>query len=91
MSKRNTYRFVPDETLDLHGYFLHEAKPEIEDLRQKYDRGTRLRIIIGKGTHSRGLPVIPHLVKNSLDRQGILWTFAKQNEGGEGAIDCVIK
>lgn len=91
MSKRNIYKFEPDEVLDLHGYYLKEAKPVIEDLREKYDRGTRLRIIIGKGTHSRDLPVIPHLVKNALDRQGISWTYAKREDGGEGAIDCVIK
>lgn len=82
---------MPDIVLDLHGYYSSEAKPEVEDLRARFDRGTRLRIIVGKGTHSPDLPVIPHLVKNALDRQGISWSYAKRNDGGEGAIDCIIK
>jgi DNA-nicking Smr family endonuclease len=84
------YKFIPDCTLDLHGFTAREATPYIEDLRSQYDRGTRLRIVVGKGTHSKSLPVIPHLVKNTLDRQGISWAYAKRQDGGEGAIDCVI-
>ncbi len=90
VSKKNIYTFIPDSVLDLHGYTASEAKPCVDNLRARYDRGTRLRIIVGKGTHSVGLPVIPHVVKNALERQGISWTYAKVRDGGEGAIDCVI-
>jgi DNA-nicking Smr family endonuclease len=90
VSKGNKYIFVPDEVLDLHGLTGKEAAAEVADLRSRYDRGTHLRIIIGKGTHSRDYPVIPHVVRNALMAQAIPWNYAKQKDGGEGAIDCVI-
>lgn len=91
MSKGNKYIFVPDEILDLHGCTGKEAAVLVADLTQRYDRGTHLRIIVGKGTHSRDYPVIPHVVRNALLAQGIPWNYAKRDQGGEGAIDCVIK
>lgn len=91
MSKGNKYIFVPDEVLDLHGLTGKEAAEEVADLRSRYERGTHLRIIIGKGTHSRDYPVIPHVVRNALMAQAIPWNYAKLRDGGEGAIDCVIK
>lgn len=91
VSRGNKYIFVPDEVLDLHGLTGKEAAEEVANLRARYARGTRLRIIIGKGTHSRDYPVIPHVVRNALLSQGISWNYAKQRDGGEGAIDCTIK
>jgi DNA-nicking Smr family endonuclease len=90
MSKTNKYLFAPDEILDLHGLTGREAGLEVEDLYARFTRGTHLRIIVGKGTHSKEYPVIPHVVRNALLAQGIPWNYAKNDEGGEGAIDCVI-
>lgn len=52
----------------------------------------RIRIITGKGLHSRGKTLVGPQVRRTLDglqRAGsiVSWTEARENEGGAGALD----
>ena len=91
MNRGNKYAFVPDTIIDLHGFTGQEASATISNLRDLYKKGTSVRIIVGKGIHSEHSPVLPNIVSKNLSAQGLSWKYSKQREGGEGAIDCVIK
>lgn len=82
-----------DEELDLHGYYGEEARTTLRDFLQhaREEEWQRVRIVVGKGTHS-DIPggVLPAIVKNELHAQGYTYTYAKQHEGGEGALEVRI-
>jgi DNA-nicking Smr family endonuclease len=90
VSKKNPFGFVPDVTIDLHGHSIKQATPKIKSLKSNYPTGTKLRIIVGKGAYSNSPPVIPTLTKKLLNEQDISWTYAKPQDGGDGALDCEI-
>ena len=82
-----------DDELDLHGYYGEEARSTLRDYLEhaKAREWKRVRIIVGKGTHS-DTPggVLPAIVKNELHAHGYTYTYAKQHEGGEGALEVSI-
>ena len=84
------YEPVVDAELDLHGYFVDEARREaLAFLDEAREHGwSRVRIIVGKGTHSPdGKGVLPDMVKNVLHQRSLTYTYAKLAEGGEGALE----
>lgn len=53
---------------------------------------SRIRIITGKGIHSRGKPLVGPQVRRTLEhlrKQALIetWSEAREDEGGSGAID----
>ncbi|HCC05421.1 TPA: hypothetical protein DEP58_03920 [Patescibacteria group bacterium] len=47
-----------------------------------------MRIIVGKGLRSpEGIAVLPTTIKNFLTEQGYTYTYAKLENGGEGALE----
>jgi len=76
--------------LDLHGCYADEAREEVRDFlnEAKQNNWSRIRIIVGKGLHSEGgIAVLPDTVKALLKEQGLLYTYAKIQDGGEGALE----
>jgi len=91
---RRTKNYAPTVSaeLDLHGHTAVEAREAVEDfLREAAEEGwTRVRIIVGKGTRSQGPAVLPDTVKALLNREGYVYTYAKLQDGGEGALEVVL-
>ncbi len=91
--KANKYAQVVQAELDLHGYYQDEAKTMVQDfLREAGEKGFfRVRIIVGKGTHSaKGEGVLGNMVKSLLNKEGYIYTYAKIQDGGEGAIEVQV-
>jgi DNA-nicking Smr family endonuclease len=70
----------PEEEIDLHGYTAKGAETEIESFLQLCrTKGVRtLRIIGGKGLHSKGRAVLPDIIENKvvdLKKRGSVLTF----------------
>lgn len=92
MPKKNYIQTI-DAELDLHGHTSYEAEDAVEEfLHEAKDEGwKRVRIIIGKGTHSpNNQAVLPNAVKTLLNKLGYTYTYAKIQEGGEGALEVTI-
>jgi DNA-nicking Smr family endonuclease len=90
--KKNMQPEVQAE-LDLHGHTSCEAEGAVEDfLYECKEQGlTRIRIIVGKGTHSRdNQAVLPNVVKNLLTEYDLTYTYAKIQDGGEGALEVTL-
>lgn len=93
MAKRTRQKkdYTPqcDAELDLHGHTALEAEEAVLlFLEEANEEGWgRVRIIVGKGTRSEIGPVLPDLVKRILAEQGLSYTYAKLQHGGEGALE----
>jgi len=92
--KKNKYAQAMDATLDLHGYTRAEADIEVraflQDARAKSYH--KVRIITGIGVHSEnGMGVLKNYVENLIYDLGLSYRQAKFGEGGEGAIDVVVR
>lgn len=85
----NKYEQTVDAELDLHGYTADEARMEINDfLEEGREKGWhRVRIVVGKGLHSKHGPVLPYRVQACLREHGLEWKPAKLEFGGEGAYE----
>ncbi len=61
-------------------------------LKESEKKGfSRVRIIVGKGTHSaKGEGVLGNMVKSYLNKEGYGYTYAKIQDGGEGAIEVQV-
>ncbi len=91
--KANKYAQVVQGELDLHGYYQDEAKTMVQDfLKEAEKKGfSRVRIIVGKGTHSsKGEGVLGNMLKSLLNKEGYDYTYAKIQDGGEGAIEVQV-
>lgn len=87
------YTNVIDAELDLHGCTADGARTEVREfLAEAETEGwQRVRIIVGKGMHSaHGTPVLPDTVKNLLFELGLTYTYAKIQDGGEGALEITL-
>lgn len=92
MQKKN-YTPQIDAELDLHGHTSYEAEDAVEEfLRDGSEEGwKRVRIIVGKGTHSpNNQAVLPDTVKSLLNKLGYTYTYAKLQDGGEGALEVIL-
>jgi len=91
--KKKNYTPTIDAELDLHGYFADEAKEAaLEFLNGAYADGLKkVRIVVGKGNRSKGGPVLPDAIKSLLNQEGYDYTYAKIQDGGEGALEVRIQ
>lgn len=74
----------PEEEIDLHGHTAKEAERKTESFVRTARRNGRrtLRIIVGKGIHSRTKAVLPSIVQQKLaflKKQGLVLTFRWEN------------
>lgn len=81
----NKYAKQPDEIVDLHGYTTHEAGQLLDALLT--EGYTHVRIIVGKGIHSKGGAVLRDFVKNYLHTNDINFSQSKFTDGGEGSLE----
>ncbi len=91
-TRRKDYAPVVGAELDLHGCTAYEAVDAVRTfLAEERAAGTRrVRIIVGKGRHSTGGPVLPDAVKALLVREGYTYTYAKLALGGDGALEVTL-
>ncbi len=85
----NKYLKPIDDELDLHGKTKIEATIEIVDFLSysKSKNYKKLKIITGRGIHSKdGIGILKKHVEDFLLKNGYVFSNAKINEGGEGAI-----
>jgi DNA-nicking Smr family endonuclease len=85
----NKYERTPEMIVDLHGHTISEAQDVLTALLSRTDL-SHVRIVTGKGNHSKGAPVIPDFVKRTLLRHHIHFTPAKLKDGGEGALEVYL-
>jgi DNA-nicking Smr family endonuclease len=85
----NKYSQEPESTLDLHQLTKQESKPLVlEFLKTSEQEGLSIiRIIVGKGLHSKVAPVLGGYVRSLLREQDYDYRDAKVSQGSEGAID----
>jgi DNA-nicking Smr family endonuclease len=91
--------FVPDVTLDLHGFHAPEAATRVHDfVRHEHKRGARrVLIIVGKGSHSAdGTSVLGPVTRDALTRGGaapLVQAFATAHSvhGGRGALAILLR
>jgi DNA-nicking Smr family endonuclease len=86
----NKYARIPDRVIDLHGYTRIEAKAIVSSalMDAKAEELSLLRFITGKGNSSPDKhPVLREAVKQQVMYLGYQYTYAKRDQGGEGALD----
>jgi DNA-nicking Smr family endonuclease len=91
MGSRKTNKYpqeiLKQNELDLHGYRVDEALGRMNTFLRTRG-GQRIRIIVGKGIGSEnGIAKIKNAVSDWLDGKGIVWSYSKIREGGDGAIE----
>ena len=77
----------PVETLDLHGMNARQAEARVRFFFQRHaetSRGRVVHVITGKGTRSRGVAVLPDLVRDMLadDLSELVSVWAGLHGGG---------
>jgi DNA-nicking Smr family endonuclease len=85
----NKYLNNPESVIDFHGHTLEEAQVVLNDLLSKR-RYSHVRIIVGKGLHSKDGPVLKTFVKNYLHKKNVRFTQSKIQDGGEGAMEAYL-
>lgn len=73
--------------IDLHGLTMQEATAAL-DKHKTSEKGSLIRIIVGRGTRSKNGPVLPAHVKAYLMNAGISFRQSKIQEGGEGSLEA---
>ena len=91
----NSKKITIDEKIDLHMYTTEEALKELQsffDLAVK-SGWRKVRIIHGKGKHSKTAPVLQKVVKDFLDKCPYAGDsgYEKNKKGGTGATWVMIK
>ena len=87
---KNKYSQIIQAEIDLHGLTKEEAREEVLDFlsEARIKRYDRIRIITGKGIHSRNNQgVLNKYVQAILAEEDLEYCEAKINEGGSGAIE----
>jgi len=82
----NKYAQEPSEIIDLHGYTTLEAEEVLLQLRNVGEM-KHVRIIVGKGTHGTGVPILGDHVRAYLASHRIRYRQAKLRDGGAGALE----
>jgi DNA-nicking Smr family endonuclease len=81
----NKYQRQPEHVLDLHGRTVREAQHALSALFEK--NFSHVRVIVGKGLHSKTGPKLRDTVKEFLSAQGVRFAQSKIADGGEGALE----
>ena len=79
----NKYAQAAQAELDLHQMTRPEAEKAVKDFLEASARAghTLVRLVTGKGLHSKTAPVLGEAVRAYLDKQGYEYKQAKLNEG----------
>lgn len=89
------HRAEPSQILDLHGLTGREAEEYLaSEIREAWKRGARkLRIIHGKGLHSKTDAVLPSVVDTLLTRSDLVLRHGRESRenGGNGATWVILK
>lgn len=85
----NKYEQVPDEIIDLHYYTVREAETVLNSLTQKRGK-SHVRVIVGRGVHSKNGPVLREFVKKYLLAKNIRFNQSKISDGGEGSLEVFL-
>lgn len=80
---------LPDIEIDLHGKSVIESRSLLEDVLNE-PRGTRVRIIVGKGNNSEHGPVLPLFVRSFFREHGVVCIEAHVRNGGKGALEVTV-
>lgn len=89
----NKYLPILKDVLDLHEFSRENAAVAVENFLKnaKEKKYERIRIITGKGLHSKGgKGILKEYIKKILANNGLKYSDAKLFEGGSGAIDVEI-
>ncbi|MBT3348740.1 Smr/MutS family protein [bacterium] len=86
--KKNKYEQKIDATLDLHGMSSWEAFEAIDIFleRARHNHFSRVKIITGKGLHSKANPVLRSQTMKILNEKKLKFSTSKMQEGGTGAF-----
>ena len=85
----------PDDILDIHGFTSEKAWLSLEDFffNAKEKNYQKLRIIHGKGNHTKGLSVLGIVVRKYIEKCQFAGEsgFEKSANGGSGAVWVLLK
>ena len=88
--KQNKYLQTIQAELDLHGLTKEESREEVLDFlsEAKYRGYDKIRIITGKGIHSKNNQgILNEYVRSILVKENLQYCESKISEGGSGSID----
>lgn len=85
----NKYLQQPDEIIDLHGHTIAETESLLRDIFARKGH-SHVRIIVGRGTHSKNGPVLREFVKDQCISRNIRFNQSKLQDGGEGALEVFL-
>ena len=88
MSVRNKYKKEPAFVADLHGMTKKEAGEFLNTFLEGKS-GEHIRLITGKGVYRNG-PVLQEYIKEYLKKRGAIYSYAKIQDGGEGALEVFL-
>lgn len=95
MGRGNKYKIEANAEIDLHRYKLTDALNRVASFVEssKQSNFTVIKIITGKGIHSsdNNRLTIKEAVKDWLYSNGYRFNYAKQSDGGEGALLVFLK
>ncbi len=85
----NKYAQHPGHVIDLHGHTTREAESILHTLIEDATY-SHIRVIVGKGNHSKSGPVLRDFVKDYLRERNIRFNQSKIGDGGEGSLEVFI-
>ena len=85
----NKYPRIPEKVIDLHGHTIQKSTNVLEELLAE-ETLSHVRIIVGKGTHSKSGGVLRGFVKEFFALRNIRFVQSKINDGGEGALEVYL-
>ena len=89
----NKYSQTPQAELDLHQHTREQALDAAAAFLEasKQAGHAAVRIIVGRGLHSKNGPVLGGAVRDFLEKEGYQFGNAKISEGSIGAIDVKLR
>ncbi len=85
----NKYAQEPGVIVDLHGHTTREAEAILQKIIDAHAY-PHVRIVVGKGNHSRSGPVLRDFVKSYLTQRNIRFNQSKIQDGGEGSLEVFL-
>jgi DNA-nicking Smr family endonuclease len=93
--RRHLLQKKPDDILDIHGFTSENAWLSLENffLNAKENGCQKIRIIHGKGNHTKGLSALGILVRKYIEKCPFAGEsgFEKSANGGSGAVWVLLK
>lgn len=85
----NKYKRIPEQVIDLHGHSVRGTQAILEQVLET-SAHSHVRIIVGKGTHSKSGAVLREFVKDFLFTKNIRFAQSKLSDGGEGSLEVYL-